>query len=273
MQSQTWDFRSEISDLRFQILDLRCPVFDCTPAAAGYAFVRATAQRETRMRTTEKIQAFYRAMLDELGPQGWWPAETPFEVIVGAILTQNTNWTNVERAIANLKREGLLNAEALEAIDVERLGDLVRPAGYFRVKARRLKHFIHMLAEEFGGDLDALFALPTASLRETVLGVTGIGPETADSIVLYAAARPVFVVDAYTARILYRHALVESDAAYDDLQALMAGALPDDVDLLKEYHALLVAVGKRHCKKRMPQCAGCPLERLLEDGQPVREVW
>jgi len=225
------------------------------------------------MRTTEKIQAFYRAMLDALGPQGWWPAETPFEVVVGAILTQNTNWTNVERAIANLKREGLLDAGALEAIDVERLGTVIRPAGYFRVKARRLKNVIHMLTEHFGGDLDALFALSTGSLRETVLGVKGIGPETADSIVLYAAERPVFVVDAYTARILYRHALVDTDAAYDDLQSLMAGALPDDVALLKEYHALLVAVGKRYCKKRMPACAGCPLEPLLEDGQPVREVW
>ena len=224
------------------------------------------------MTTTEKIQAFYRAMLAALGPQGWWPAETPFEVVVGAILTQNTNWKNVERAIANLKREGLLDVGALETIDIERLGEVIRPAGYFRLKAKRLKNFIHMLTEEFGGDLDALFALSTATLRQTVLGVTGIGPETADSIVLYAAARPVFVVDAYTARILYRHALIDSGATYDDLQSLMAGALPDDVDLLKEYHALLVAVGKRYCKKRMAECAGCPLEGLLEDGQPVGEA-
>jgi len=224
------------------------------------------------MTSAERIRAFYQAMLAALGPQGWWPAETPFEVVVGAILTQNTNWTNVERAIANLKRERLLDAEALEAIETERLGEVIRPAGYFRVKARRLKNFIHMLTERFGGDLAALFALSTASLRETVLGVTGIGPETADSIVLYAAERPVFVVDAYTARILYRHGLVDSDATYDDLQSLVQGALPDDVDLLKEYHALLVAVGKRYCKKRMPSCAGCPLEPLLEDGQPVREL-
>jgi endonuclease-3 related protein len=223
------------------------------------------------MTTTDKIQAFYRAMLEGLGPQGWWPAETPFEVVVGAVLTQNTNWTNVERAIANLKREGLLEARALEAIDAERLGEVIRPAGYFRLKARRLKNVIHLLTDRFGGDLDALFALSTESLRETVLGVSGIGPETADSIVLYAAERPVFVVDAYTARILYRHGLVDSDAGYDDLQSLMAGCLPDDVALLKEYHALLVAVGKRYCKKRMPVCAGCPLEPFLEDGQPVGE--
>jgi len=224
------------------------------------------------MTTHEKIRAFYEAMFEALGPQGWWPAETPFEVVVGAILTQNTNWKNVERAIANLKREGLLEAAALEAVDPDRLGEVIRPAGYFRIKARRLKNFIHLLAQRFGGDLEALFALPTASLRETVLGVTGIGPETADSMVLYAADRPVFVVDAYTARILYRHGMIDLDAGYDDLQSLMQGSLPDDVALLKEYHALMVAVGKGHCKKRAPQCAGCPLERLLEDGQPVREL-
>ena len=223
------------------------------------------------MTTDEKLRAFYGAMLADLGPQGWWPAETPFEVVVGAILTQNTNWKNVERAIANLKREVLLDPRALDEVDAERLGEAIRPAGYYRMKARRLKNLMHLLAERFGGDLEVLFALPTAALRETVLGVSGIGPETADSILLYAAGRPVFVVDAYTARILYRHGMIESGATYEDLQSLFDGALADDVDLYQEYHALLVAVGKDFCKKRAPQCDGCPLARFLEEGQPVTE--
>ena len=221
------------------------------------------------MRTSEKVRAFYTAMLRAYGPQGWWPADTPFEVVIGALLTQNTNWKNVERAIANLKREGLLSAEALAAVDPERLAEVIRPAGYYRIKAGRLKNFIRMLVRDFGGDLDALFALGTSSLRETVLGVSGIGPETADSIVLYAAAKPVFVVDAYTARILTRHGMIDFDATYDDIQSLMTGSLPDDVERFKEYHALLVAVGKHHCKKRAPECVGCPLREYLEEGQPV----
>jgi endonuclease-3 related protein len=225
------------------------------------------------VRTNEKIRAFYTAMFEAYGPQGWWPAETPFEVVVGAILTQNTNWKNVERAIANLKREGLLAADALAAVDEPHLAEVIRPAGYYRIKAGRLKNFIRMLTGKFGGNLDALFSLATGALRETVLGVTGIGPETADSIVLYAAGRPVFVVDAYTARIFFRHGMIEGDAGYDDIQSLIAGALADDVAMFKEYHALLVAVGKRHCKKRAPECRGCPLAGYLEDGQPVREMW
>jgi endonuclease-3 related protein len=221
------------------------------------------------MQTGERIRAFYKAMFGAYGPQGWWPAETPFEVVVGAILTQNTNWKNVERAIANLKREGLLGPAALAAADDARLAEVIRPAGYYRIKARRLKNFIGMLVRDFGGDLDALFALPTGALRERILEVSGIGPETADSIVLYAAGRPVFVVDAYTARMLFRHGLIDRDATYEDMQSLMAGSLADDVEVFKEYHALLVAVGKRHCRKAAPLCGGCPLETLLEEGQPV----
>jgi len=224
------------------------------------------------MRTDEKMRAFFPALLEAYGPQGWWPAETPFEVVIGAILTQNTNWKNVERAIANLKREGLLDAATLEAVGDERLAEVIRPAGYYRLKARRLKNFIRLLTGEFGGDLETLFALRTAALREKVLGVTGIGPETADSIVLYAAHRPVFVVDAYTARILYRHGLIEGDATYEDIQLLIQGALAEEVALFQEYHALVVEVGKRRCKRRAPECPGCPLERFLEEGQPVRET-
>ena len=221
------------------------------------------------MQSGEKIRTFYKAMFEAYGPQGWWPAETPFEVILGAILTQNTNWKNVERAIANLRREGLLNAQALHAVPPERLAEVIRPAGYYRIKAKRLKNFMDMLARDFGGCIEALFELSTGALRETILAVSGIGPETADSIVLYAAERPVFVVDAYTARILYRHGLIDAEVGYDDIQSLMQGALADDVAMLKEYHALLVEVGKRHCKKRAPECVGCPLEPFLEKGQPI----
>jgi endonuclease-3 related protein len=193
-------------------------------------------------------------------------------MVVGAILTQNTAWKNVERAIENLKREGLLSPAALEAVEIARLAEVIRPAGYYNIKARRLKNFIHMLSRDFGGDLDALFRLSTGALRETILGVSGVGPETADSIILYGAHKPIFVVDAYTARILYRHGLIDADATYDDIQALMQGALPDDVKTFQEYHALLVAVGKRQCKKRAPECPGCPLAPYLEDGQPVGEA-
>ena len=223
------------------------------------------------MRTDEKVRAFFPAMLEAYGPQGWWPAETPLEVVLGAILTQNTAWTNVERAIANLKREGLLDVAALAAVNIDRLAEVIKPAGYFNIKAKRLKNFIRLLVDQFDGRLEALFELSTGSLREAVLGVTGIGPETADSIVLYAAGRPVFVVDAYTARILHRHGMLEYDATYEDIQSLMQGPLADDAEVFKEYHALLVEVGKRKCKKRAPECAGCPLEKFLEDGQPVRE--
>jgi endonuclease-3 related protein len=224
------------------------------------------------VRTNEKIKAFYDAMLAAYGPQGWWPAGSAFEMIIGAILTQNTNWKNVERALANLKQEGLMSPEALHTVPLDHLAETIKPAGYFNIKARRLRNFIDMLVRDFGGNLEALFALSTSRLRETILAVSGIGPETADSIVLYAAHKPIFVVDAYTARILYRHGMIDADATYEDIQSLMQGGLPDDAAMLKEYHALLVAVGKRHCKKRAPECVGCPLSPYLEDGQPAGEA-
>jgi endonuclease-3 related protein len=223
------------------------------------------------MRTDEKIRAFFPAMLDAHGPQGWWPAGSALEMILGAILTQNTSWKNVEQALENLKRENLLDVAALEAVGPVRLAEVIRPAGYFNIKAGRLKNFIHMLVTDFGGDLDALFKLSTGGLRERILEVSGIGPETADSIVLYAAHRPVFVVDAYTARLFRRHGMLDEDATYDDIQSLIQGALADDAPMFQEYHALLVAVGKGHCKKRAPECVGCPLQKFLESGQPVVE--
>jgi len=199
-------------------------------------------------------------MLQAHGPQGWWPGDTPFEVCVGAILTQNTNWRNVERALQNLKAAGPFTPEALWRLPPERLAELIRPAGYFNIKAGRLRNFLTLVMEEFAGSLERLFALPTSELRERVLAVRGIGHETADSIVLYAAERAVFVVDAYTLRIAFRHSLVDQDCDYDLLQETFTAALESDVPLFKDYHALLVRVGKDHCKKQAPLCAGCPLQ-------------
>ena len=220
------------------------------------------------MYSTEKIRAFYDALLAAYGPQHWWPGETPFEVCVGAILTQNTNWKNVERAIANLKRVGPLSPRGIWNLPPEELAERIRPAGYFRLKAGRLRNFLDLVVNRYDGSLERLFELGTEELRRQVVAVKGIGRETADSIILYAAERPVFVVDTYTLRIAFRHGLVEQDCDYDLLQETFASALEADVPLLNEYHALLVRAGKLHCRKRAPLCQGCPLQGLLEPGEP-----
>jgi endonuclease-3 related protein len=206
---------------------------------------------------------FYDALFERFGPQGWWPAKTRFEVIVGAILTQNTAWTNVEKAIRNLKGRGALSPEKLRALPAEKLAKLIRPAGYFNVKARRLGHFIDHLHKRHGGSLERLFKTPTAKLRDELLSINGIGPETADSILLYAAKRPVFVVDAYTKRILSRHGLCAPDDDYHAVQALFAGNMKADERAFNEYHALIVRTGKELCRKTKPDCKACPLERYL----------
>jgi endonuclease-3 related protein len=223
---------------------------------------------EQIMRAGEKVRKFYEALLAAWGPQGWWPGETPLEVCVGAILTQNTAWRNVERAIANLKAAGVLEPRALWVLPEAELAELIRPAGYYHVKAGRLRNFLRLVVEEYDGSLERLFELPTERLRETVLGVRGIGRETADSMVLYAAGRPVFVVDAYTLRIAFRHGIVELDADYETLQEAFAGAIEKDVAAWQDYHALLVRAGKMHCKKQAPKCDGCPLKAFLEEGEP-----
>jgi endonuclease III related protein len=207
---------------------------------------------------------FYGALFRELGAQRWWPAQTRFEVIVGAILTQSTAWTNVERAIANLRRARLLSPRALERVPLGRLARLVRPSGYFRQKAKKLKAFLRFLKEEFGGSLERMFRTPTAELREKLLGVHGIGPETADSILLYGGEHRVFVVDAYTKRILARHSLIQEKASYEEVRALFEQNLPGDPQLWNEYHALLVQVGKNWCRPNEARCSECPLGRFLE---------
>jgi len=210
----------------------------------------------------EVLKEMYKRMYEALGPQGWWPGETPFEVCVGAILTQNTNWQNVERAINNLKKKGLLSPQALYELPEDVLAELIRPAGYFRVKARRLKNFIRFLVENFEGDLARLFALPLEEARQALLTVSGIGPETADSILLYAGEKPTFVIDAYTRRILIRHGLATEEMGYEDLREMFMRHLPEDSALYNEYHALLVAVGKNFCRPQNPRCEECPLKDI-----------
>jgi endonuclease-3 related protein len=205
----------------------------------------------------------YDAMMGELGPGHWWPGETPFEVAVGAILTQNTNWTNVEKAIANLKRAGLLQAEALHGLPEEELAELIRPAGFFRLKASRLKAFLAFLRRERAFDISALASQDPDALRAKLLAVKGIGPETADSILLYALGLPSFVVDAYTLRLMNRHGLVPEDIGYEELRAFFMDVLPPDPVLFNEYHALIVRTGKGWCRKKAGLCAACPLAEHL----------
>ncbi|MGW8222701.1 MAG: endonuclease III domain-containing protein [Syntrophobacteria bacterium] len=211
---------------------------------------------------SDKLKQIYKLLLKAYGPQKWWPAESSLEVMVGAVLTQNTNWQGVEKAIANLKRVNLLDPHKLKAIPTEELSRLIKPAGYFNLKARRLKNLIGMVVEAYGGDLAAMGQTETAQLRQELLLVNGVGPETADSILLYAFHRPIFVVDTYTYRVTNRHALVEEEVNYQALQDFFMQHLPLDVDMFNEYHALLVKVGKLHCKRKA-RCEGCPLEPLL----------
>jgi endonuclease-3 related protein len=208
--------------------------------------------------TASTLKTFHDVLLAHFGPQKWWPAETPFEVMVGAILTQNTNWKNVEKAIANLRRENLLDPAALRALPLPRLAELIRPAGYYNIKAARLSHLLRVLVDDFRGDLSRFFDGSVAALRERLIAIKGIGPETADSITLYAAGKPAFVVDAYTFRLAARHNLIFEDASYDDLKSLFEDNLPCDAALFNEYHALIVCLGKTFCRKA-PLCASCPL--------------
>ncbi|HLC40798.1 MAG TPA: endonuclease III domain-containing protein [Methylomirabilota bacterium] len=209
----------------------------------------------------------YLELARHFSPQKWWPAESAIEVAVGAILTQNTAWTNVERALDRLKAHGLLSAKRLHQLSESRLATLIRPSGTFRVKARRLKAFLRFLQERYAGELSRTARVPLEQLRGELLSVHGIGPETADSMLLYAIGRPVFVVDQYTRRVLSRHRLVRRDIGYDDLQQFFASRLPSDPALFNDYHALLVKVGKEYCR-RVPRCDRCPLRFDLHGRLP-----
>ncbi len=219
----------------------------------------------------DRLREVYTVLLAHFGPQHWWPGETPFEVIVGAILTQNTAWTNVEKAMENLKREGLLDPERLHRAREDRLAALIRPSGYFNLKAKKLKAFVRFIYEQHRGQLSHLFKTDTGLLREELLAVYGIGPETADSIILYAGNKPIFVVDAYTRRIAGRLGLAGEDATYDELQQLFMAHLPHEAPLFNEYHALLVALGKYFCLKTTPRCASCSLRDLCPTARAARQ--
>lgn len=208
-----------------------------------------------------KLMNVYQLLFRRFGTQHWWPGESQFEIITGAILTQNTAWSNVEKAITNLKTAGCLNPEKLYSMDARRLAELIRPAGYFNIKAKRLKNFLAWLFDSYEGKLENLEKLKTEQFREELLSIKGIGPETADSILLYAFDRVVFVIDAYTARLAVRHRLIGPEADYHQLQELFEANLPPDKKLFNEYHALLVKTGKEYCRPTA-RCAGCPLESL-----------
>jgi endonuclease-3 related protein len=259
----------------------------------------SNAQRIAKDEAAE-IRAYYRTLLEAWGPQHWWPAHTPFEVIVGAFLTQNTAWTNVERALANLRSANRLSVDGIRQAPLSDLEQLIRSSGYFRQKAKRLKAFVAFLDQHYFGSLDQLFARPTNELREELLALNGVGPETADSILLYAGNHPVFVVDAYTRRILERHKILPAKAHYEEIRQLFERALspigsseveaptakrpkldaatpstahhPSRVStaprsaiaqVYNEMHGLIVGIGKHYCKKAQPACDGCPLKPFL----------
>ena len=205
----------------------------------------------------------YEKLLAAFGPQRWWPGDTPFEIIVGAVLVQNTAWRNVEQAIENLRDAGLMEPTKLYAVAEPELAELIRPAGYYKVKARRLRNLLKLIVERYNGSLDAMFRTDLATLRVELLGVSGIGPETADAILLYAGGLPTFVVDTYTHRVLVRHGWIGYDAGYDEIKDHFESNLPADAALYNEYHALLVRVGKDYCRKTEPKCVACPLVDFL----------
>jgi endonuclease-3 related protein len=219
----------------------------------------------------ERLRRVYDRLLGAYGPQGWWPGSAdPFEVVVGAVLTQSVAWTNVERALANLRAAGVLSVAGLHALDDAALAALVRPSGYYTVKARRLRAVVRLVVEEFEGDVARLLALPLADLRPRLLATYGIGEETADDILVYAAGLASFVVDAYAVRLFTRLDLAPpagAAAGYAAWQVHLMGALPADAALFNEYHALIVRHVKLRCRKRAPRCPGCPLLDLCPTGQ------
>jgi len=225
-------------------------------------------QIEVSMDGERILLRLYRTLRQALGDQQWWPADSAFEVMVGAVLTQNTNWSSVEKAIHDLKRHSVLSPSAIATAPLDELMDLVRPAGYFRLKSRRLKRLARWVEENVGDDVAGFASVSTDVLREQLLAIRGIGPETADSILLYALQRPVFVVDSYTKRVLTRHCLAGPEFSYYDLQTFLQESLPRDLDLYKDFHAQFVGVGKRFCRKR-PLCDHCPVLPLL--GSPVMD--
>jgi endonuclease-3 related protein len=214
------------------------------------------------MQKRDILLKIYKSLYDFFGPLDWWPGDTPFEIMVGAILTQNTSWSNVEKAINNLKKENLLEPRKLYRISREELAQLIKPSGYYNIKARRLKNFINIFVNDFDGSAEKMFSGDSKKLRKKLLKVNGIGPETADSILLYAGKKPFFVIDAYTKRIFSRHKLISEDASYHQIQEFFIKNLDRDVKLFNEFHAQIVMLGKTVCTSRNPDCAKCPIAFL-----------
>jgi endonuclease-3 related protein len=212
---------------------------------------------------SSQLWSMHRSLLKFYGPLHWWPGETELEIMIGAILTQNTNWQNVSKAIEKIKEEGLLDVQALLRIEAEYLGKLIKSCGYYNLKAQRLKNFLSFFYNKYDGSAEKLFSRNGQVLRTELLKVNGIGPETADSILLYAGKKPIFVVDAYTRRIFQRHGYFSHNEDYEDIQCFFMSHLPCEHSLYNEFHAQLVMVGKEYCKKNNPSCPQCPLFSFL----------
>jgi len=218
-----------------------------------------------KTQTQNILLKIYKSLYDFFGPLNWWPGDSPFEIMVGAILTQNTSWSNVEKAISNLKKENLLEPWKLYRIDQEELARLIRPSGYYNIKAQRLKSFITFFVEEYNGSAKKMFSDDSEELRRKLLKIKGIGPETADSILLYAGNKPFFVVDAYTKRIFSRHKLISKDATYHQIQEFFVQSLGREAKLFNEFHAQIVMLGKTICTSRNPACSKCPITFLISE--------
>jgi endonuclease III related protein len=255
----------EMSASRFQPQFVHSPCFPPTPVAGQVAPPAEPARRGTVSRDASLLRSYYGALFAAHGPQHWWPGRSRFEIIVGAILTQNTGWKNVQRAISNLRKARLLTPRAIAKVRASTLAVHLRPSGYFRQKTKTLKAFVDFLFSQHCGSLDHLFATPTAALREQLLALRGIGPETADSILLYAGKHPVFVVDAYSRRILERHGLAHPRSSYEELRSAFESSLPRDHQLFNEFHALIVHTGKEFCRKSSPACSRCALKPFLPE--------
>jgi len=227
------------------------------PGAAGES---QGAGAEKMKSGQPRLMAVYNRLHRAFGPQGWWPGETPFEIAVGAILTQNTNWGNVERALVNLKGAGLLTPRKMAFLEPRRLAALIYPVGFYNLKAERIGCFLRYLEERHGLRMEGLVTADPGQLRRELLEIRGIGPETADSILLYAAGHPFFVVDSYTRRIFSRHGFVDKDVSYGELQEFFVRRLPGEAALFNEFHALIVRLGKQYCRPRSPRCETCPLD-------------
>lgn len=209
-----------------------------------------------------RFQEVYRLLYEHFGPQGWWPSETPFETMVGAVLTQNTSWSNVAKAIAGLKDAGLMSYESLSLCSVDEIAQYIKSSGYYNLKAKRLRNLLDMIENQYDGRLEHFLDDELQVARERLLGVKGIGPETADSILLYACGHPIFVVDMYTHRVFSRHNMVDEETEYQTMQDIFMNELPLNAGLFNEFHALVVRVAATYCKKTNPLCDQCPLQGI-----------